>query len=62
MSSLGTMELEQVLTRGVDDAGRQLLHVSAAQGACEGAADVVRLLLELGAPVDDAGLLLRNLD
>ena len=56
------MELEQVLTRGVDDAGRQLLHVSAAQGACEGAADVVRLLLELGAPVDDAGLLLRKLN
>ncbi|CAE7737246.1 dnaJ [Symbiodinium necroappetens] len=53
LSSLGTLELERVLTRGVDDAGRQLLHVSAAQGAQEGAADVVRLLLEFGAPTDD---------
>ena len=53
LSSLGTLELERVLTRGVDDAGRQLLHVSAAQGTQEGAADVVRLLLEFGAPTDD---------
>ena len=53
LSSLGSVELERVLARGVDDAGRQLLHVAAAQGAQGGAADMVRLLLEFGAPADD---------
>ena len=53
LESLDTAELERVLKRGVDDAGRQLLHVSATQGDQAGSADIVRLLLELGAPVDD---------
>ena len=40
--------------KGVDESGRQLLHFASRQGGQDAAADMVRLLLEYGAPVNAA--------
>ena len=48
------LEGSQMLSRGVDESGRQLLHFASRQGGQDAAADMVRLLLEYGAPVNAA--------
>eukprot|EP00438_Fugacium_kawagutii_P033466 Skav230619 [mRNA] locus=scaffold1673:71586:75111:+ [translate_table: standard] len=47
-------ETERILSKGVDESGRQLLHLASCRGDQEAAADMVRLLLEHGAPVNAA--------
>ena len=53
LEGLGESETQRILSKGVDETGRQLLHVASSQGG-EDAADMVRLLLEHGAPVNAA--------
>lgn len=48
------LEGSQILSKGVDESGRQLLHFASRQGGQDAAADMVRLLLEYGAPVNAA--------
>ena len=43
-------EIQRILAGGVDDSGHQLLHIAAMKGTEDAAADMVRLLLEYGAP------------
>ncbi|CAJ1336686.1 unnamed protein product, partial [Effrenium voratum] len=54
LSNLSNADLQRVLARGVDGSGRQLLHIAASLGGDDAAADMARLLIEFGAPVDDA--------
>ena len=44
----------QILSKGVDEFGRQLLHLASCCGGQDAAADMVRLLLEHDAPVNAA--------
>lgn len=53
LEGLVESETQRILSKGVDETGRQLLHVASSQGG-EDAADMVRLLLEHGAPVNAA--------
>ena len=48
------LESSQILSKGVDESGRQLLHLASRQGGQDAAADMVRLLLEYGSPVKAA--------
>ncbi|CAK9011431.1 unnamed protein product [Durusdinium trenchii] len=54
LSDLTDHECQKLLTRGVDDSGRQLLHIAASKGSEEDAADMARLLLDYGAPMGGA--------